>query len=219
MTRASCQGAANVQRVPVSVRRAQDDAEPVDRIRAVMTGHTVKLARVEDASFSHTILAPAVGDLRVAAPPLSVIIFLIRTTARPLRCCPLNPARNQRLPRNRAHHVHRGMPSCPRQATEAPPRAPTDWEPGSSHLSERFPRLVGDHRGGQLHARPVLRLRTPVDVELEFESDKGSSATPRLLLQILAVHLEVQQRPQLFLNRLKNFFVELTNPIRFRYVE
>lgn len=57
-----------MHRVPPSIQRAQDDAEPVDWGRAVMAGNAVKLARVEDASLGHAILAPAMrpprGDAR-----------------------------------------------------------------------------------------------------------------------------------------------------------
>ena len=87
------------------------------------------------------------------------------------------------------------------------------------HVPERLPRLIGHHGAGQLHARSGSAAGYLLRVKFKFEPDKGSAATSRLLLQVLAMHLQIQQRSQLLLNRLKNILVDFARPIRFGYVE
>ena len=83
---------------------------------------------------------------------------------------------------------------------------------------QRPPGRVRHYGPAQVHARSSLAAGHPLRIELELETSKGATATARSLAELL-MDDQIEQRPQLVLDRLEHTLVQITRLVAFRNVQ
>ena len=90
---------------------------------------------------------------------------------------------------------------------------------GPGGVPEGLSGRVRHHTRGQLHTGRRDAARHLLGVELELEADQRTAPAARSLLLELLVGNQVEQWPQLVLNRLKHALVQVACLVALRYVQ